>query len=121
MTQSRQRNIPIKRKDKITFWSAAVRAWEKSGLTQREFCQNQGLGTSTFRYWKKELATAKKNKIQQQELIPVAISISDASSGQTNSSSLISLTASGRYRIDIHDGFHPETLEQVLRILERIS
>jgi hypothetical protein len=121
MTQPRQRSIPRKRKDKITFWSSAVHAWEKSGLTQREFCQNQGLGTSTFRYWKKELAVAKKSKIQQQELIPVAISVSDPSSGQTNSSSLISLTARGRYRIDIHDGFHPETLEQVLEVLERVS
>jgi hypothetical protein len=121
MSQSRRCNIPKKRKEKVSFWSPAVEAWEKSGLTQQEFCRDHGLRISTFRYWKKELSASGHIKIQQQELIPVAISVAGPSSEQAKPSALISLNARGRYRIDIHEGFHPETLEQVLEVLERVS
>lgn len=39
-------------------WQALVGEQQHSGLTQRAFCRQRGLALSTFRYWKRQLASA---------------------------------------------------------------
>jgi putative transposase len=38
-------------------WEALMARYEISGLTQREFCAQQGLAYSSFCYWRKRLRT----------------------------------------------------------------
>jgi len=44
----------VSNKDKINAkeWLAHIEAWEKSGKTQPQFCQEHGLTYSTFGYWR---------------------------------------------------------------------
>jgi len=121
MIKSRTNKIPKNRKDKINFWSAAVQAWERSGLTQREFCQNQGLCFSTFKYWKKDLSGIEPVLNQAQELVPIAISIKNPSPQQSKPPCTITMTVRSRYQLEICDGFLPATLEQIICVLERMA
>lgn len=36
-------------------WHAIVSAFNDSGLSQKAFCQREGLALSTFQYWKRRL------------------------------------------------------------------
>lgn len=37
-------------------WSALIERQAASGLSQRDFCDTEGLAVSTFTYWKRKLA-----------------------------------------------------------------
>jgi hypothetical protein len=37
-------------------WRAILSAFAGSGLSQKAFCQREGLALSTFQYWKRRLA-----------------------------------------------------------------
>ena len=37
-------------------WQALLEAYERSGLSQRTFCQQQGLALSSFVRWRRQLA-----------------------------------------------------------------
>jgi hypothetical protein len=36
-------------------WQDIIRHWERSGISQKEFCKDERIAISTFRYWKKRL------------------------------------------------------------------
>lgn len=38
-------------------WQEVVDRFRRSGLSQREFCQDEGLSTSTLSYWLRKLAS----------------------------------------------------------------
>lgn len=40
-------------------WKQLLEAYAASGLDQKQFCREQGLGYSTFAKWKKRLVTGK--------------------------------------------------------------
>lgn len=121
MTTPRNCKPPRTRKDKTCFWMAAVQAWEKSGLAQSEFCRNQGLRSSTFRYWKKKLSAIEPDQDQPQELVPIQVAFESPVSHHSASTCSISMTVRGRYQVDVADDFRSTTLERVIRVLEGIS
>jgi len=59
-----------------------IRLQQDSGLTVREFCSNQGIGTSTFYYWKKKL----QRSTGKNDFIPLIVKPSLYSQGNRNSS-----------------------------------
>jgi len=42
--------------DRANYWNRMMTAWERSGLTQAEFCRRRGLKAVTFSWWKRQLA-----------------------------------------------------------------
>ena len=41
---------------KQAYWDKRIAQWRDSGLSQRVFCETQGLALSTFQWWRKRLA-----------------------------------------------------------------
>ena len=41
---------------KQAYWDKRMAQWRDSGLSQRVFCETQGLALSTFQWWRKRLA-----------------------------------------------------------------
>lgn len=121
---------------KHRYWSAQLRAWRQSGLTQAEFCRRQGLGRNTFATWKHRLGRREREPgedlgfadgrrdVSPVRLIPVTIR-SDAEgpafdpSPAGRPSAALTLVTSGGYRIEVGAGFAPETLARLLASLER--
>ena len=51
----RQETKQDRNHSKKRFWQAHIRAWNKSGLSQNEYCNRNTLKPSQFCYWKKSL------------------------------------------------------------------
>jgi hypothetical protein len=48
-----------------TWWSVHVDAWQRSGLSQRRYCRQHRLDTTTFARWLKVLADAESLRLQR--------------------------------------------------------
>ena len=42
---------------KQAYWDKRIAQWRASGLSQRVYCESQGLALSTFQWWRKRLAS----------------------------------------------------------------
>ena len=48
----------LKGKPGRPFWQMQIAKWKKSGITQSEFCRQNGLQRSAFGYWRQKLSRA---------------------------------------------------------------
>lgn len=48
-------------------WQAAVRQWETSGQSIRDYCRAQGLKESAFYFWRRSLARRGRQGVARQE------------------------------------------------------
>ena len=71
--------------EKRAFWSKHQHDWQASGLTQRAYCQREGLGYSTFGAWRQRLdpdykatssLTPTSRPSPQLTMVPVSITAS---------------------------------------------
>ena len=96
------------------FWRAHQSAWQRSGLTQREYCKGQGLSEWSFSDWKRRLTRKETPGVS---FVPVAVSGSNP--GRCGSSSSLTLVVDSRYRVEVGEGFSGETLSRLLSVLGR--
>lgn len=47
--------------DRARYWSELLRAWERSGLSQAEFCRRRGIKAVSFSWWKRQLGMATRS------------------------------------------------------------
>lgn len=96
---------------KEQFWRQVLAQHRRSGLTVLQFCAERGLSGATFYGWQREL---KKRDAQATAFVPVRVVTDDDARGNANVE--IVLTAGRRLRVG--PGFDPQTLAQVLDVLE---
>jgi len=90
--------------EKEKFWREKMGAYEKSGLTVREFCERDGLREVQFYYWRRVLKIeAKQGGFV--ELVPAA---------GANAPAGVSLKIDDRVSIVLERGFDGETLKAAL-------
>jgi hypothetical protein len=56
--------------EKRAFWSKHQQDWQASGVTQRAYCQREGLGYSTFGAWRQRLNTDPIDQSAQPASLP---------------------------------------------------
>jgi hypothetical protein len=94
-----------------------VAEYEASGLSQVEFCREQGLSLATLaRYRKRQ---TQSNPVAGNRWVEVKECASRPALGVPASSGLAVALPSGR-RIEIGRGFDAHTLAQLLGVLERL-
>ena len=49
----------MNRQTQATDWASHLIGWQQSGLTQRAYCEQQGLALKTFSYWRTQALTGK--------------------------------------------------------------
>jgi len=61
--------------EKRVYWGKQIQAWEVSGLTQKEFCEQNKLKLGSFVKWRQRLRKEVNNKSEtaSPHLIPVSI------------------------------------------------
>jgi len=47
---------------KCEFWQQHINAWQQGKLSQKQYCQQQGLGVANFGYWRTRLKGGAKPK-----------------------------------------------------------
>ena len=110
-----------RRKDpeKHRYWGAQVRAWGRSGLTQAEFCRRQGLRRRLFCSWKRRLVPTQVAQESQARFVTVALRPEPEGKPIVPAAFLTVVTAAG-HRIEVGEGFVPETLTRLLTTLGRL-
>jgi hypothetical protein len=65
---------------KFRDWTRHIKNWEASGLSQRAYCEREGLKISTFDYWRRqirantEVVKPEKKRSTALTLVPVHVS-----------------------------------------------
>lgn len=58
------------KKDKQAFWITHFKNWEASGISQRQYCANQGIKFGTFQYYRHRLHQSTPPSINFVEVQP---------------------------------------------------
>jgi len=93
--------------EKEKFWRGKMRAYEKSGLTVRKFCERDGLREVQFYYWRRALKAEQKQS-GFVELVPAA---------DLNAPAGVNLKIDDRISIVLERGFDSQTLKAALAAL----
>jgi len=114
------------------YWRGQMRRWERSGLTQAEFCRGESLALSAFRWWRAELKRregrlagrrspqVKGNRSSRRKpnaFVPVEVI--EATAQETQGGSL-EVVLRGNRRIVVGAQFDPTAVEQLVALLERV-
>ena len=107
-----KRTISTAGQQRRVFWENHLREWQASGLSQAGYCRKHGLRNKSFVYWKKRLGPAR-----------VAVSLVEVPNIQPTSVLSVCrplrLMLGNRYGIEIERGFDEQTLDRLLRVLEK--
>lgn len=107
---TRRSSREVERKRKEQHWHHHLRAWTSSGLSQAEYCRRNQLSWKCFGYWKRK--ADRPDPSLRLVTVPVR-PVREPSTGLT-------LVIGERYRLEVGDGFNPETFEKLVRLLARI-
>lgn len=119
------------------WWLDHIEAWQKSGITQTEYCRSHQLNIKSFSNWKlRHVIESRKGREQEipiftssqsaVPLIPVVISEQNCSAKEVEDEKLplpnagfsgVTLILKNDYQISLAIGFHPGTLKNVLAAL----
>ncbi len=107
-----KRVISVKSQQRREFWENHLRDWQASGMSQAGYCREHGISHKSFLYWRKRLALAR-----------VAVSLVEVPRVQTTSVLSVGrplrLIVGNRYGIEIEQGFDENTLDRLIRVLEK--
>ena len=59
-------------------WFEKISFYESSGLTQKRFCEENGLSFSSFQYYRKDYMSGKQTRLKSKEhngFVPISIRI----------------------------------------------
>jgi len=102
--------------EKHRYWEAQLRAWQRSGLTQAEYCRRQGIRPKRFGSWKRRLEGGQPGHAGQVQFVAVAIR-PEPEVNRTPLVTALTLVTGKGYRIEVGDGFTPATLTSLLATL----
>jgi hypothetical protein len=80
---------------KQAYWDRRIAQWRDSGLSQRVFCESQGLALSTFQWWRKRLA---ESPSAQPRFLP--IELKPAAAATVGATVQIELASGTRLRLE---------------------
>ena len=103
---------------KLRFWQVHVRAWEKSGLSQNEYCRRNRLSSSQLAYWKKKIVQQEKVSAS---FVPVPVQGIKAPTGFGSCDSGLTIFLDNDLRIRLNNGFNPAALNKAVAALRSQS
>jgi len=92
------------------YWESHFKNWQASTLSQAQYCRQNELSSKSFTYWKGKLSRPD----EEIRFVPVPFVADQPKKFGTR----LNVVVNDRYLIEVGDGFTPETLKQVLRVLE---
>jgi hypothetical protein len=100
-------------KAKVQYWESHIQAWQKTDLSQSEYCRKNKLKSNRFWYWRKRIERPKKKDIT---FVPLSLS-----SGRISPASrTVRVIIPNGYRIELEDGFDPDTIRQLIHTIREL-
>jgi hypothetical protein len=104
--------------ERAKYWAERVAAWEQSGLTQLQFCRQQGLNGGTFAWWKRKLGRRAAAAPKRRGRPPKSSrSFVEVRLTGTSPASYEVVLARGRC-IRVPAQFDPQTLSRLIKAVE---
>ncbi len=100
--------------EKNRLWQKHLGDWKRGGLTQAEYCRRNHLDPKNFIYWKKKIHT-----VPLVELHAPLVAQSSQPVTHGVGSPHLNLIINGRFRIEVPPGFDAETLDRLIKVLDR--
>ena len=101
-------------------WINHISCWKKGGLTQREYCLEQGIAISTFSYWISKCGKGREKPLPAR-FYPLAVKETSALLDTKRFHTGIRLSlCSDKYKIDLENEFSETTLKKLIATLETI-
>lgn len=97
---------------KRRFWQEQIERQSQSKLTQAQYCDQNGLKLSQFTHWKY------KSPMTRAGVTFVSVPAPTINAKPAAYAAISLVTAAG-HRIEVHPGFDPTTLRQLIATLER--
>jgi hypothetical protein len=99
---------------KAKLWAARIDEWKRSGVSQRQYCEDNHLALATFSWWRKRLRQQGSRSSGAFVEIPIERALStDIERGGSLSIRI------GHYTITVNGSVDHGQLESVLNVLER--
>jgi hypothetical protein len=101
---------------KRSYWKQHIDAWQKTGLTQVEYCRQHNLKHHQLVYWKKRFLKTETDvsfvPIKLEDLLDIPASPENAS---------LSLVVNNHFKIEIRPGFDVQLLRQLIFALRGLT
>jgi len=103
---------------KRTNWQQHIDEWQRSGLSQQDYCRNYGIALATFGYWRRKLKT---DESERPRFYPLVVSTeADAKRASPDHPGLRLVLGDHRFAIEIGDQFSPAVLQRLVTTLEQL-
>jgi hypothetical protein len=107
------RAMRVDRAERRRFWENHIEKWKSGGLSQAEYCRQNGINIKSFHHWKRRTGHLCCKPVLVELPLPETLSPSFSPSSRSPQLCL----ESGRFRIEISQGFDAGDFERVVRIL----
>jgi hypothetical protein len=107
------RAMRVDRAERRRFWEKHIEKWESSGLSQADYCRQNGVNIKSFHHWKRRTGRLCSKPVLVELPLSGALSHSFTPSAPGSQLCLVN----DRFRIEIGKGFDAEDFERVVRIL----
>ncbi|HEX2925828.1 MAG TPA: hypothetical protein VHP38_06170 [Ruminiclostridium sp.] len=103
-------------------WKERFEEYKQSGLSIKAWCLKNGLKNTTFKYWINKFNKSEKEVLASDtNFVEVLLPSSNINNKTLSESSASTLTLSySSYSIGIADGFNPETLAELMKVLKKL-
>lgn len=103
-------------------WKEMFEEYKQSGLSIKAWCLKNGLKNTTFKYWINKFNKSEKEVLASDtNFVEVLLPSSNINNKTLSESSASTLTLSySSYSIGIADGFNPETLAELMKVLKKL-
>ncbi len=102
------------RKKQIKYWQAHIKAYQRSGLSQAEYCRQNNLRSNRLRYWKKKFQNQQDSQNPSFVNLPLTITETKPSA---KSESGVSVMLSEKITLSLSINFDESTLTKAVDIL----
>lgn len=104
-------------RSKREYWQKHITRWNRCGMSQRQYCQNNSLPLSTFGYWKRKLQVSRS---EQSRFYPLAVPSIPVSNVNGSDSGLCLFLRDKKFQIDIAKNFSATSLKKLISTLEEV-
>lgn len=103
-------------------WQDRIKECRQSGLSIQTWCLQNGLKNTNFHYWVRRFKTLERQQAGDNPFAEVVLQPKnhDCTKLQTRSFKTELSLSYGDYTISISEGFNPETLAELVKVLQKL-
>ncbi len=100
-------------------WEPKILNWEKSNLTQQEYCKREQLRYTRFLFWRMKINKLKSKDIKNPKYSVVKAGRVDLKSSGLKSSDCHMRLCFEEYCLELKDNFSSESLNRLMNVLKK--